>query len=53
MWNPKTVKNINYSSENAKVCVSESLDEIKMQQNSNKCPGYLSYKEFIGHEKGK
>lgn len=52
MWFPKKYKSIDYSTEDSKVCVSESLDEIKMQPNTNKCHGYMSYKEFIGHRKG-
>ncbi|WP_332238907.1 hypothetical protein [Sporolactobacillus sp. KGMB 08714] len=48
MWNPRS----RTKDDSSKVCVSESLDDTKMQPNTNKCPGFLSYKEFCGCEKG-
>lgn len=48
MWNP----NSKYTnSESSKVCVSESLDELKMTPNTTDCEGYYSFKEACGMTK--
>jgi hypothetical protein len=52
MWFPTQFKGIDYSAESSEVCISESLDEIKMQPNTNRCPGYTSYEGVCGHQKG-
>lgn len=55
MWSPKKP----YNDELSKQCVSEDLaehhnenDDFEMKPNTKQCPGYLSYPEFCGVDKG-
>ena len=41
MWHP-TMADGRYNNDESKVCISESLTELKMTPNTNLCEGYWS-----------